>query len=100
MGLFSSCVFVPFEPSWLMRLCSRGCGSFQHFAREGSVCLSTARFHVVENHRHSMTRRFTEANVSRDHRPKYFFLEELPHVGRDLLTEIGALVEHREQDAV
>ena len=46
-----------------------------------------------------MAGRLAEADVARDDRPKHFFLEELPHVGRDLLAEVGALVEHREQHA-
>src|SRR5258708_5188322 len=77
----------------------RSCGrTFQHFAREGEVRFGPARFHVVEEDRHPMARRLAEAHVARDDGAKNFFLEELTHVGGDLLTEIRPLVEHRQED--
>ena len=46
-----------------------------------------------------MARRFAEPDVARDHGAEHFFLEELPHVGRDLLAQVRPLVEHRQQHA-
>ena len=50
-------------------------------------------------HRHAVARRFAEPDVARDDGAKHLLLEELPHVGRDLLAQIRALVEHRQQHA-
>ena len=47
-----------------------------------------------------MARGFAKPHVARDHRPKDFVLEELTHVGCDLLAEIRPFVEHREQHAL
>ena len=47
----------------------------------------------------AVARRFGEPDVARDHRAIDLVLEELAHVARDLLAEIGALVVHRQQHA-
>src|SRR5262245_49916303 len=46
-----------------------------------------------------MTRRFAQANVPWDDRVEDLLLKEAAHVGRHLLPQVCALVEHREQHA-
>ena len=67
--------------------------------RERDVGFGAARFRVVENHRQAVTRRFTQPDVARDHGLVDLVLEELADVARDLLSEIRALVVHRQQHA-
>ena len=47
-----------------------------------------------------MARRFAEADVARNHGAEDFLLEELPHVVGDLLAEVRAFVDHREEHAI
>src|SRR5437773_6964267 len=74
-------------------------GARQHFPSEREIGLGAAGFHVVEDHRHAVARRFAESNVARNDGPEDFFFEELAHVGGHLLAEVRALVEHRQQHA-
>src|SRR6185295_4706285 len=79
--------------------CGRDCRTLEHFAREREVRFGAARLSVVQNHRHPVARRFAETDVARDDRAKHFLLEELPHVGGNLLPQVRPLVEHRQQHA-
>src|SRR6185369_1426127 len=78
--------------------CSRG--SFEDFARERAIGFGAARLGVVENHWHAVARRLAESHVTRDDGAEDFLLEKIPDVARDLLSQVRALVEHREQHAV
>src|SRR6266852_2024071 len=79
----------------------RGRGAaFHHLAGESLIRLRPARLGVVQDDREAVTRGFAEPDVSRNHRAVYLFLEELSHVGRDLLTQIRALITHRQEHAV
>ena len=102
-GAFFHIVHIPSRPAtqnlFARRWPRRWPPTREHFAREGEIRFGAARFDVVENHGHAVARRLAEADVARDDGAKHFLLEELPHVGRDLLSEIRALVEHREQHA-
>src|SRR5262245_19344350 len=84
----------------VLPLRSRGDRSFDDFARERAIGFGTAGLGVVEDDRHAVARRFAEPDVARDDGAEDFLLEKIPDVARDLLTQVRALVEHREQDAV
>ena len=71
----------------------------EELAGEGDVGRRAARLDVVEDGRHAVTRRFAEPDVARDDVLVDAILEELANVFRDLLTEIRALVVHRQQHA-
>src|SRR6266849_4739694 len=42
--------------------------------------------------------RFGQPGASRNDRLEHLFLEKLPQIARDLASQVGAIVEHREQD--
>ena len=81
-GRFSAMVVFS---AWQARCAARGVAR-EHFAREREVRLGAARFHVVEDHRHAVARRFAEAHVARDDGVEDLLLEELAHVARHLLA--------------
>src|SRR5437667_68576 len=73
---------------WTALSCGGQRRAFEHFTREREVRRRAARFHVVENDRHAMARRFAEPDVARDDGPEHLVLEEFPDIGGDLLSEI------------
>src|SRR3990167_6507323 len=74
--------------------------AFEHFVRKREVGVGAAGFRIVGHGRQAVTGRFGEAYVARDDGAIDLVLEELAHVARDLLAEVGALVVHRQQDAL
>src|SRR4029079_11427399 len=74
--------------------------TLEHFAREIEIRFGAARFWIVSHHRQTVARGFAESDVARDHSTKDFLFEESAHIIRDLMTEIRALIAHREQHAV
>ena len=56
--------------------------------------------YVVEYDWLSMARSFREANISRNHGLEYLGAEEAAKIGCDLLRKRGAVVVHRQQDAL
>src|SRR6266496_4065569 len=66
-------------------------GSFEQFSGERKVCRGAARLHVVEDHGHAVAWRLPQPHVPRNDSLEDLVFEKLPHVGRDLLPEIGAI---------
>jgi hypothetical protein len=55
---------------------------------------------VVKHYGHSMARRFGQANISWYHRFKYLATEKASQVGSNLFRESGAVIVHRQQNAL
>src|SRR4029079_2728717 len=68
--------------------------------RECPVTCCTAVCSIVVNDRFSEAGRLAEADIARDHRAVDPVGEKLPSFVGDLLREVHARVEHREQDAL
>src|SRR5690348_15781308 len=68
--------------------------------RECAVTCCTAGCSIVVNDRFSEARRLAEADIARDHRAVDPVREKLPGLVGDLLGQVDARVEHREQDAL
>src|SRR6476646_8806786 len=74
--------------------------TLEHFSREIEIRFGAARFRIVRHHRQAVARGFAVPDVARNHGTKNFLFEESAHIIRDLMTEIRALIAHREQYAV
>jgi len=74
--------------------------ALEELAGEREVGLGAPRSHVVENDRHPVAGRLAEAHVAGDDGVVRLLLEEAAHLARHLLPEVGAVVDHGEQDAL
>jgi len=66
---------------------------------EFQIALSPAAVGVIEEHRLSVARGLGQTNVTWDESLEDLIAEEVPQVVPDLVREVGALVEHGQQDA-
>src|SRR5258708_1189897 len=68
--------------------------------REIDVTFRAARFGVVQDHGLAVAWCLGQANVARDRRGKELVAEKLVQLGRDLLREVGTVVEHSQEHAL
>jgi hypothetical protein len=71
----------------------------EHLFRKRDIGGRPSRLGVVEHARDAMARCLPETDVTGDDRVEDFFLEELAHVSCDELTQVRAVVVHRQQHA-
>src|SRR4030095_3681109 len=85
--------------SSMMASFSSGSVPREHLFGQGNVGCRTAGCGVLPDAGNPMAWRFTQPDVARNDRVEHFLFEELAHIARDELPEVGAVVVHREQHA-